>query len=139
MLPRKQRPTTNKIQGFTLIELLVVMAVMSILVGIGVNTFSIAQKKARDAKRKADLRTLKTAYEAYKLTTGNYPRFYRASDNTELYGYACLGDGNHSIESSASQYLPSTQKDLLNGTSCPCYLVAVNATNLVLYAKLEDT
>lgn len=62
------------IRGFTLIELLVVMAVMSILIGIGVNTFSIAQKKARDAKRKADLRTIQIAVEAYAINNnGAYP------------------------------------------------------------------
>lgn len=61
-------------QGFTLIELLVVMAVMSILVGVGVNTFSIAQKKARDSKRKADLRTIQTALVAYAVNNnGKYP------------------------------------------------------------------
>lgn len=58
--------------GFTLIELLVVMAVMSVLVGIGVNTFSIAQKKARDTKRKADLRTIQTALEIYYVNTGQF-------------------------------------------------------------------
>lgn len=60
-------------KGFTLIEMLVVIAIISILIGIGVNTFTIAQKKARDVRRKADIRSIQTALELYKQDTGVYP------------------------------------------------------------------
>lgn len=60
-------------RGFTLIELLVIMAVLSILISIGANMFIIAQRKARDSQRKADLRTIQTALEAYRTSTGVYP------------------------------------------------------------------
>lgn len=60
-------------KGFTLIEMLVVIAIISILIGIGINTFTIAQKKARDVRRKADLRSYQTALELYKQDTGLYP------------------------------------------------------------------
>lgn len=58
--------------GFTLIEMLVVIAIISILIGIGVNTFTIAQKKARDVRRKADLRTIKTAFFMYYQDKNGY-------------------------------------------------------------------
>ena len=47
--------------------MLVVIAIISILIGIGINTFTIAQKKARDVRRKADLATLQKALIAYGL------------------------------------------------------------------------
>jgi len=59
-----------KIKGFTLIELLVVIAVIAILVTIGLTSFSSAQKKARDARRKSDLRDIKNALEEYYSTCG---------------------------------------------------------------------
>lgn len=58
--------------GFTLIEMLVVIAIISILIGIGVNTFTIAQKKARDIRRKADLRAVKTALYLYQSDHGTF-------------------------------------------------------------------
>lgn len=60
-------------RGFTLIEMLVVIAIISILIGIGINTFTIAQKKARDVRRKADLRNIQTALELYYQDHGSYP------------------------------------------------------------------
>lgn len=53
--------------------MLVVIAIISILIGIGVNTFTIAQKKARDTKRKADLANIQKALIAYGIDhNGSY-------------------------------------------------------------------
>lgn len=61
-----QNPKT----GFTLIELLVVISIIVILITMGLTTFSSAQKKGRDAKRKADLRDIKNAMEQYYTVCG---------------------------------------------------------------------
>lgn len=59
--------------GFTIVELLVVIVVIGILAGLVLNSFSGAQGRARDAKRKTDIRTLTTALEIYYAENGQYP------------------------------------------------------------------
>lgn len=60
--------------GFTLIELLVVISILSILVTMGLSSFSTAQKKGRDAKRKSDIKEVQQALEQYYSVCGfSYP------------------------------------------------------------------
>lgn len=61
--------STNKLlskKGFTLIELLVVIAIIGILATIIVASFTSAQQRGRDARRKADLDAVKKALELAK-------------------------------------------------------------------------
>jgi len=70
--------------GFTLLELLVVIGIIAVLVGIGSVSYSTAQKKARDAKRKGDLQAIHKALEeyysicGYQYPTPNENGFYNA-------------------------------------------------------------
>ena len=60
-------------KSFTLVELLVVIAIISILAAgllVGLGT---ARKKARDARRIADLRNVQNALEAYYAQNNQYP------------------------------------------------------------------
>jgi len=60
--------------GFTLFELLVVISIVGVLVGLVTISFSSAQKRARDARRREDLQALQKALEQYyALSGGNYP------------------------------------------------------------------
>lgn len=65
---------TNK-RGFTLIELIIVLAVIGILVVLVIAAFNpLTQlKKTRDARRKSDLRQIKTALALYYSVWGEYP------------------------------------------------------------------
>ncbi|NCS87105.1 MAG: prepilin-type N-terminal cleavage/methylation domain-containing protein, partial [Candidatus Pacebacteria bacterium] len=63
----------NKKKGFTLIELLVVATIITILSAIGLVSFVNAGKGARDAKRKADLETVRQALVLRRSDLGNYP------------------------------------------------------------------
>lgn len=59
--------------GFTLIELLVVISIISVLSGlILVNVVGVRQRAA-DARRKSDLRQLKSALRLYYNDFQNYP------------------------------------------------------------------
>jgi len=63
-------------KGFTLIELLIVVAIISILAAIAVPNFLEAQTRSKVSKAHADLRTVATALEVYRLDTNRYPYRY---------------------------------------------------------------
>lgn len=61
-------------KGFTLIELLVVIAIIGILSSVVLASMNSARKKARDARRQADLKSLQLALESYyDSNSGAYP------------------------------------------------------------------
>lgn len=60
-------------KGFTLIELLVVIIIIGILAALGAASYSNAQAKSRDSKRKADLQAIRQALELYFQTNDVYP------------------------------------------------------------------
>lgn len=56
-------------QGFTLLELLVVIGIIALLVSVATVSYSAAQLRTRDARRKADLNAMKDALEQYYSAT----------------------------------------------------------------------
>jgi prepilin-type N-terminal cleavage/methylation domain-containing protein len=59
--------------GFTLIELLIVVAIIAILAAIAVPNFLEAQVRSKVSRVKADMRSLATGMEAYRLDNNWYP------------------------------------------------------------------
>lgn len=59
--------------GFTLIELLIVVAIIAILAAIAVPNFLEAQTRAKVSRVRADVRSVATAMETYKIDTNKYP------------------------------------------------------------------
>lgn len=62
----------NTKRGFTLLEMLVVLGIIAIIVAFGAVSFSTAQSKARDAKRKGDLKSIQNSMEQYFSACGSY-------------------------------------------------------------------
>lgn len=60
-------------RAFTLVELLVTIGIIGILASTVVVNVSRSRGKARDARRKADLKALQTALEAFNDDNGSYP------------------------------------------------------------------
>lgn len=88
------RKTT--VAGFTLIELLVVIAIIGVLSTIGLSTFSNAQMRARDARRRGDIKSMQDSFEQY-YTNNNY--LYATPCNTmatQLQGSALPVDPRNS-------------------------------------------
>lgn len=59
--------------GFTLIELLIVVAIIAILAAIAVPNFLEAQVRSKVSRVRADVRSLATAVEAYRVDNNKYP------------------------------------------------------------------
>lgn len=67
------KANSDNIKGFTLIELLIVVAIIAILAAIAVPNFLEAQTRAKVSRVKADMRSLATAIEAYRVDGNSYP------------------------------------------------------------------
>lgn len=68
-----QRSKVSNSRGFTLIELLIVITIIGILVATGTYSWQGAQAKARDNRRKSDLKAIQQALEGFYQTNGKYP------------------------------------------------------------------
>ena len=85
------RPPPFKVKrGFTLIELLVVISIIAILVAAATVSWTNAQQKARDGRRKSDLKSAQQALELHFQEYGTYPD----SDNGRI---KCTPPGNNII------------------------------------------
>lgn len=62
-----------KRKGFTLIELLIVIAIIGLLATLAIISLTTAQRKARDTKRIADMKSIQTAVELYFSDNSAYP------------------------------------------------------------------
>ncbi len=62
-----------KHKGFTLLELLVTISIIGILVSVLASSFTTAQKRGRDTKRRADLGEIQKSLEQCFALNGAYP------------------------------------------------------------------
>jgi prepilin-type N-terminal cleavage/methylation domain-containing protein len=72
-----------RFKGFTLIELLVVIAVIGFLVTLAMVALDTVRKKARDARRLADMTQIRKALEMYYDRHGRYP----LNTDNDCYGW----------------------------------------------------
>tara|TARA_B100000745_G_scaffold70940_1_gene42434 strand:- start:5928 stop:6431 length:504 start_codon:yes stop_codon:yes gene_type:complete len=90
-------------RGFTLIELLVVIAIIGLLSSTVLASMSSARSKARDAKRKSDLRSAQTALELYYSDYGTY-QVANAGYNNGGNGWFARDTGSYGLSVSQALY-----------------------------------
>ncbi|MBU0732338.1 type II secretion system GspH family protein [Patescibacteria group bacterium] len=60
-------------KGFTLIELLIVIAIIALLATLAIISLTTAQRKARDTKRLADVKSIQSSVELFFSDNADYP------------------------------------------------------------------
>jgi type II secretion system protein G len=64
---------SSKMQGFTLIELLITISIIGVISAISIFTLASSRESARNARRQADLESIRGALETYKADCNIYP------------------------------------------------------------------
>lgn len=134
---------TKKQRGFTLIELLVVIAIIGILTTLVTANLTQAQSRARDARRKSDLKVIAQGLEMYYSQNSQYPDIGTAAGAFH-FGSATspssLGD-----PTTTDVYIKSIPRDPRNVVTQSEYYYCTEAVTAParrrmfnLYARLEN-
>lgn len=125
-------------KGFTIIELLVVIVVIGILLALLIPNLFSAQARARDTRRKNDLRAMRDGLETYYNDKGHYPGAGTLAANivpaymTALpsdpkggaaYPYTPTPAGCTTAAQTCTKYTLSATLENANDTSFPTYTV----------------
>lgn len=140
MINKKSKLSTtmsNKKNGFTMIELLVVIVILGILSALGLGSFTAAQQKSRDSRRKSDLKAIGVALETYYNDYGNYPldgggtgNIYGCSD-----GLSVCTQGSLWGHSNGTTYMVILPTDPSGGKY---FYISSDGSSYQIYAKLEN-
>src|SRR3989338_938512 len=85
----------NRRGGFSLIELVIVMGIIAIIAAAAATRFTQAQAKSRDARRQADLESVRSALELYRSdnSTTGYPNATGTDGTNSKYSNLCCDAG----------------------------------------------
>ncbi|MDP3778923.1 MAG: prepilin-type N-terminal cleavage/methylation domain-containing protein [bacterium] len=126
---------SKKNSGFTLIELLVVIAIIGVLASVVLASLNTARAKARDARRRVDLKQVQLALELYYDSNNGYP------SNGPAYWGNCSYFGSHPtsgatgwVPNLAPTYIPTLPLDPRPNGTTGCYLYYSNGTDYKLIA-----
>jgi type II secretion system protein G len=123
-------------KGFTLIELLVVISIIGILTTLVTANLTAAQARARDGRRKTDLKSVATGLEFFYNDNYVYPSPGSGTGKLDL------RSGTQLVAASpgTNVYIKQIPKDPKNSSNnVYTYCVAANGKSFNLYAQLENT
>lgn len=104
--------------AFTLIELLIVVAIIAILAAIAVPNFLEAQTRSKVSRVKADMRTVATGLETYRVDYNHYPYGDGTGDGTAAGSGVNAKPGFWRITTPIA-YLTSIPKDVFAPNEAP--------------------
>jgi len=119
-------------------EIMIVIVLLGVLMSLGVGGYMSSQKKARDVRRKGDLRQLTVALETFFNDKLQYP-----DDNGSGRIVGCgsdtsqLCDWGESFTDDTSIYMAELPKDP-KPTNNYFYVAAADRKSYQLYARLEN-
>lgn len=124
-------------KGFTLIELLIVITIIGILAALVITNVQGVRERARDARRKSDLTSIKSSLRLYYNDFKAFP----GSDNGNI--VACSGScswGTSSFGSDDTIYMNVLPTDPASTTSNPLSYAyyQINDDSYALVANLEN-
>jgi prepilin-type N-terminal cleavage/methylation domain-containing protein len=116
--------TYRKQSGFSLLELLVVIGIIGILVGIGTISYTSAQTRARDSRRRGDIEAVGKALEQYYAqNNGTYPL------DDSCAGYeGFLAGGAPTDPKTGSSYITAGDCAAAGDSFCICAEMEIEAT-----------
>jgi type II secretory pathway pseudopilin PulG len=112
---------TKQQRAFTMIELLVSATIIILLTAIGLVSFTQAAASSRNAKRKADLETLRQALTIYKQDYSYYADTTTVDFNTlvtNLYNEEYLSEAVLADPKNQSPYVYQATCSSISGTNC---------------------
>lgn len=101
--------------AFTLIELLIVVAIIAILAAIAVPNFLEAQTRAKVSRAKADMRSIATALESYRVDGSTYPTSFVEPPLAPAYNLSNFRYSWGALITTPVAYMTSLPKDSFLG------------------------
>lgn len=128
-----------KTKAFTLIELLVVISLIGILASLALVSYTGAQRQARDAQRKSDLKQYQTALESFANTNNSLYPSRTAATGVRASTTLCADLGTFISGCPEDTRYPDDSSFVYSYQSNGSDAGTVDATQYVLWGKLENT
>lgn len=124
-------------KGFTLIELLIVIAIIGILTAIVTTNLQAVRQRARDTRRKSDLRAIQQSLRLYYNDAKSFPRSTVSFDIDGCGATPCSWGG--AFSNSSAVYMNALPTDPSSSTTTIKYKYFSNSDDqYALIAKLEN-
>jgi prepilin-type N-terminal cleavage/methylation domain-containing protein len=128
-------------RGFTIVELIIVISIISILVTIGIVSWSGAQKSAKQNAARTTIGKLKISLADYYTDTATYPANKPAICNAPTYSVVSAGDLYTELctGTNNANYTYDVTPVSCNGTSIKCTGYTLTAKKEIWGGTVDET